>query len=90
MRLLEEVFATVAPHRLRALDEVEILRQVWVQHFHMVEGEVARRDPKDRPPGMMRLVTPYDREARGSVKRDIMWDGSRSISPRSARRTPRT
>ncbi|WP_078866217.1 IS1182-like element ISSdi1 family transposase, partial [Streptomyces rimosus] len=75
MRLLEEVFATVAPHRLRALDEVEILRQVWVQHFHMVEGEVARRDPKDRPPGMMRLVTPYDREARGSVKRDIMWDG---------------
>ncbi|MEJ8647242.1 IS1182 family transposase [Streptomyces sp. MS1.AVA.3] len=75
MRLLEAVFAPGAPHQLRALDEVESLRQVWVQHFHLVEGEVARRDPKDRPPGAMRLVTPYDTEARGSVKRDTMWDG---------------
>ncbi|MGW0553546.1 IS1182 family transposase [Streptomyces sp. NPDC002926] len=75
MRLLEAAFAPGAPHWLRALDEVEILRQVWVQHFHLVEGEVARRDPKDRPPGAMRLVTPYDAEARGSVKRDTMWDG---------------
>ncbi|MDX3230804.1 IS1182 family transposase [Streptomyces sp. ME19-01-6] len=74
-RLLEAVFASGAPHGLRALDEVEILRRVWVQHFHQVGGEVARRDPKDRPPGAMRLVTPYDIEARGSVKRDTFWDG---------------
>jgi hypothetical protein len=32
-------------------DEVEILSQVWVQHFQLVGGEVVRRDPKDRPPG---------------------------------------
>lgn len=54
---------------------MEILRQVWVQHFHLVEGEVRRRDPKDRPPGAIRLVTPHDAEARGSVKRDTCWDG---------------
>ncbi|WP_037650501.1 transposase, partial [Streptomyces flavidovirens] len=75
MRLLEAVFAPDTPAGLRGLDEVEILRQVWVQHFHLVEGKVARRDPKDRPPGAMRLVTPHDIQARGSVKRDTMWDG---------------
>lgn len=43
--------------------------------FHLVEGEVRRRDPKDRPPGALRLVTPYDTEARGSVERDTLRDG---------------
>lgn len=74
-RLLEAVLAPTAPQGLRALDEVETLRQMWVQHFHQVAGEVRRRDPKDRPPGATRLVTPYDVEARGSVKRDTLWDG---------------
>ncbi|MDT9701886.1 IS1182 family transposase [Streptomyces sp. P17] len=75
MRLLQAVFAPHAPEDLRALEEVEILRQVWVQQFHLVGGEVRRRDPKDRPPGALRLVTPYDTEARGSVKRETLWDG---------------
>ncbi|MEU9028637.1 IS1182 family transposase [Streptomyces sp. NPDC048383] len=75
MRLLEAVRSPEAPEGLRLLERVEILRQVWVQHFHLVEGQVRRRDPKDRPPGALRLVTPYDIEARGSVKRDTMWDG---------------
>ncbi|WP_327281152.1 IS1182 family transposase [Streptomyces sp. NBC_01205] len=75
IRLLEAVLSPGAPEGLWTLEQVEILRQVWVQHFHLVEGEVRRRDPKDRPPGALRLVTPYDVEARGGVKRDIMWDG---------------
>lgn len=75
MSLLCMIWADDAPPAIRELPEAGILRQVWVQHFHLVEGEVARRDPKDRPPGAKRLVTPYDIEARGSVKRDTMWDG---------------
>ncbi|MFF7632597.1 transposase [Kitasatospora sp. NPDC008050] len=75
MRLLQAVFAPDAPREVPALPQVEVLRQVWVQQFHLIEGEVARRDPKDRPPGAMRLVTPHDVEARGSVKRDTFWDG---------------
>ncbi|MEU0215180.1 IS1182 family transposase [Streptomyces sp. NPDC006265] len=75
MRLLAAVTSPGAPAGLRDVEQVEILRQIWVQHFHVVEGEVRRRDPKDRPPGAKRLVTPYDIEARGSVKRDTMWDG---------------
>jgi transposase len=74
-RLLEAVFSPGAPEELRTLEQVETVRQVWVQHFHQVDGEVRRRDPKDRPPGATRLVTPYDTEARGSVKRDTLWDG---------------
>ncbi|MFI0773108.1 IS1182 family transposase [Streptomyces sp. NPDC021218] len=75
MRLLEMIWTDDAPLALRALPEVELLRQMWVQQFHLVEGKVERRDPKDRPPGAKRLVTPYDPEARGSVKRDTFWDG---------------
>lgn len=74
-RLLEAVWSGRAPKGLRTLEAVEILRQMWVQHFHQVDGEVRRRDPKDRPPGAMCLVTPYDREARNSVKRDTVWAG---------------
>ncbi|GGX28058.1 hypothetical protein GCM10010353_49110 [Streptomyces chryseus] len=74
-RLLQAVFAADAPCGLRDVAEVEILRRVWVQHFHQPEGPVRRRDPKDRPPGASRLVTPYDPEARGGKKNDLVWDG---------------
>lgn len=73
--LLALVWSDAAPPQLRTLPEVEILRRVWVQHFHVVEGEVRRRDPKDRPPGMARVVTPHDPDARGGAKRDLVWDG---------------
>lgn len=75
MRLLQAVRTADAPGGLHALAEVEVLRQVWVQHFHLVDGEVMRRDPKDRPPGARRLVSPYDPDARVGVKRDTVWDG---------------
>ncbi|CAM5702124.1 hypothetical protein SCANM124S_00255 [Streptomyces canus] len=39
--------------------EAKFLRQVWVQHFHVVDPEMRRRDPKDRPPGTAR-IPPYD------------------------------
>lgn len=75
MRLLAAVTSSEAPPGLREMEQVEILRQIWVHHFHLVEGEFRRRDPKGRPPGATRLVTPYAPQARGSVKRDTVWDG---------------
>jgi len=74
-RLLTALWSPSAPEELRALESVEVLRQVWVQQFHLVDGEVACRPPKDRPPGAMRLVSPYDPEARGSIKRETIWQG---------------
>ncbi|MGW8554386.1 IS1182 family transposase [Streptomyces tubercidicus] len=74
-RLLQAVWSRQAPQDLRALPQVEYLRRMWVQNFHQVEGEVRRRDPKDRPPGATCLVNPYDGEARNSLKRDTAWAG---------------
>lgn len=75
MRLLRAVLTADVPPGLGTLTQVETLRQVWIQHFPLVEGQVGRRDPEDRPPGGTRLVTPSDSEARGSVERDTLWDG---------------
>ncbi|TVZ90404.1 transposase [Streptomyces sp. BK340] len=74
-RLLQAVWSRTAPQELGTLPQVEHLRQMWVQNFHQVEGEVRRRDPKDRPPGAICLVNPYDPEVRNSVKRDVAWAG---------------
>jgi hypothetical protein len=75
MFLLQAAWSPQAPPEVRWLEAVEILRRAWVQHFEVVEGMVRRRGPKDIPPGAMRVVTPYGPQARGSVKRDIVWNG---------------
>lgn len=75
MFLLQAAWSGHAPPDVRSLEAVEILRRVWVQHFEVVEGVVRRRGPKDIPPGAMRVATPYDPQARGSVERDIVWNG---------------
>ncbi|QCX75142.1 hypothetical protein C9F11_07225 [Streptomyces sp. YIM 121038] len=76
MRLLADVHAAGAPVWLRELPAVQILRRAWVQQYVFdTEGEVRWRDPKECPPGALRLVSPYDTDARASVKRDIKWDG---------------
>lgn len=63
------------PPGLADLPAVRVLRQVWVQEFLVVAGEVVLRDPKDRPPAAIRLVSPYELDARTGVKRQSMWDG---------------
>ncbi|MFF8903536.1 IS1182 family transposase [Streptomyces olivaceoviridis] len=75
MSLLTALHAPDAPASLGLLDRVETLRQMWIQQYFVDDGQVRRRDLKDRPPGAERLVTPYDTDARGSVKRGIFWDG---------------
>ncbi|MCY0924530.1 transposase, partial [Streptomyces sp. H27-G5] len=75
MVLLEAVWAATAPPGLRRLPAVEFLRQTWVQQFHRVEGVPRWRDKKDLPPGLIRLRTPYEPEARTGSKRDMGWSG---------------
>jgi IS5 family transposase len=79
MRVLQMVFAatdedTVAAG-LAGLPEVEVLRRVWVAEFQLTDGVVVLRDPKDRPPAGIRLVSPYDLDARTGGKRALLWDG---------------
>ncbi|MFJ8469879.1 IS1182 family transposase [Streptomyces swartbergensis] len=75
LALLEAVHRPQAPASLRLLGRVQTLRQMWIQQYFVDNGQVHRRDLKDRPPGAERLVTPYDTDARGSVKRGMFWDG---------------
>ncbi len=75
LSLLAALHGPDAPPSLKLLDRVQTLRQMWIQQYFVDDGQVHRRDLKDRPPGAERFVTPYDTDARGSVKRGIFWDG---------------
>jgi transposase len=79
--LLEAVHAPGAPGWLRELPAVAALRVIWVQQYYRVIDEhgekVIRREARDHgvPPGRLRLVSPYDLDARYSEKRGIGWQG---------------
>jgi transposase len=80
-QLLDAVAALDAPGWLRQLPAVETLRRVWVQQYYRLldaHGEkVIRREPSEQglPPGRTALVSPYDTDARYSVKRGTGWAG---------------
>ncbi|MEU1623604.1 transposase [Streptomyces sp. NPDC005722] len=52
---------------------------MWLQQFHrtITDGvqEVAWRGKNDLPPSRARITSPYDPDARSSVKRGSAWDG---------------
>ena len=81
--LLEQVNAPGAPAWLREVPAVEALRRIWVQQFcrEVTDGrqEVRRREKLPEgdglPPGRDRLISPYDLDARYSVKRGHGWAG---------------
>ena len=81
--LLEQVFGPGAPGWLRELPAVQALRRIWIQQFYReVTGgrqEVRRREKlpegEGLPPGRDCLISPYDLDARYSVKRDHGWGG---------------
>jgi transposase len=75
MRLWQLLTAREAPAGLTKLERVELLRRVWVQEYQVTDGIVVMRDPKERPPAGVRLVSPYDSDARTGKKRQTCWDG---------------
>jgi transposase len=75
MRLLEAVWAPGAPGWLRQVPAVEVLRQVWVQHYQVVEGQVRLRPAEQLPPASLLVDSPYDPQARYGKKREVEWVG---------------
>ncbi|QUQ72443.1 IS1182 family transposase [Kutzneria sp. CA-103260] len=75
MVVLSAVAAPTAPVWLRELAAVELLRQVWVQQYHVVDGQIRWRDKKDLPPAGIRYCSPYDPQARTGTKRAASWNG---------------
>ena len=75
--LLQAVWHPTAPAWLRNLPAVETLRRVWLQQFYaLAPAEPMRwRVWADLPPAAQMLNTPYDDEARYSIKRNTVWTG---------------
>jgi transposase len=73
--LLKWVREADAPIWLREIPAVETLRLVWIQQFYQEEGKVYHRSNDNTPPASKIIASPYDREARMSVKRDTEWTG---------------
>ena len=64
-----------APEWLRQVPALEVLRQIWVQQFYILDGGVRWRQVGDLPPAALRLASPYETEARYSKKRETEWIG---------------
>ena len=83
-RLVEACYGESAPGWLRDLPAVQVLRVVLVQNYtRAITGgrEVVRRRRAGSeggdgvPPGHVKIASPYDTDARWSVKRDTFWCG---------------
>jgi transposase len=79
-RLLDAVTAAGSPGWLPTLPAVEALRRIWVQQYYRVidphgERVIRRESEHGLPPGHHALISPYDLDARYSVKRGAGWRG---------------
>jgi transposase len=77
MRLYRASRRPGAPEILKALPALEALRAIWVQQFYQDDCGVYWRDREEhgRPAGALSIASPYDLDARYSVKRGHGWDG---------------
>jgi hypothetical protein len=66
------------PPWCRDMPAVEVLRQVWVQQFSLIEGVLRWRQAEGLPPSVLMICSPYDAEARDSKKRSTEWTGYRA------------
>jgi transposase len=76
-RLLEALFAAETPLWLRQVPAAQTMRRVWIQQFYAAPaGEPMRwRKGDDAPPAALMINSPYDPQARYSVKRETTWTG---------------
>jgi len=75
-QLLEKVYLDpTTPREVRHLPAVETLRQVWVQQYVLIDGQLRQRTREEMPPAAKLLQSPFDRDARYSSKRTQEWVG---------------
>ncbi|WP_372451698.1 IS1182 family transposase [Glycomyces salinus] len=60
---------------LADLEAVSVLRRVWGQQFERCGGRIVVRTADDLPPSEEVVVSPFDIDARYSVKRGQSWNG---------------
>jgi transposase len=64
-----------APEGVRALPQVQTLRHIWIQQYMLLDGVLSMRERKDMPPAARLIQSPFDVEARYSLKRATPWVG---------------
>ena len=73
--LLEAIYSTAELNWLHHIPAVEILRQVWVQQFEIIEGRPHFRANDNIPPPSKMICSPYDIEATYGRKLTTWWVG---------------
>jgi transposase len=76
LQLLEKVyFDAETPSKIRTFTGVEILRQVWLQQYVLVDDVLRPRQREEMPAAARLIQSPFDVEARYSIKRSREWVG---------------
>ncbi len=76
LALMEAIYHHPAtPAIVRELEAVEILRQVWMQQYVLVEGNLRWRTREEMPPAARLIQSPFDLDAHYSRKRTVEWVG---------------
>jgi len=57
------------------LNSVDILNQVWQQHFQVTETGIRFKPSEELAPSDERITSPYDDEATFAKKRNMAWEG---------------
>ena len=73
--LLDCIYDGQAPHWLREIPAVDVLRRVWIQQYYVENGQIQWRDAKNLPPFKQLIVSPDDPDARNRTKRETNWTG---------------
>jgi len=74
-QLMDWLWHDASARPLCDLPAVEILRQIWIQHYYRCTEpgmeELRWRDTADQPPTAQIIQSPYDLDARYGTKRDM-------------------
>jgi transposase len=73
--LLQAVYAPETPPEVRTEPAVEVLRRIWVQPYSGPDDPPRWRQDGAVPPSPRLIHSPYDLEARYSLKRGMAWIG---------------
>jgi transposase len=73
--LLQAVYAPETPPEVRTEPAVDGLRRIWVQQYYGPDDPPRWRHDGDVPPSPLLIHSPYDLEARYSLKRGMAWIG---------------
>jgi hypothetical protein len=73
--LLQAVYAPETLPEVRTEPAVDVLRRIWVQHYDGPDDPPRWRHDGDVPPPPRSIHSPYDVEARYSLKRGMAWIG---------------